>query len=191
MDTEPAHITEFDPYDDGSPIPITTVARTIADIARTMARADAIAAGDAALRLGLATREEILDILTGMKHVRGCRTAQAVLPLLDPRRETALESWSAVRFWEWGLPEPTPQVDLYDDEGFIGRVDFFWEEFGIIGEADGRLKYDEPGSLYAEKRREDRLRRLRGCRGVIRWGWIDLSPPRDRVLRDRLRAALR
>jgi hypothetical protein len=191
MDTEPAHVTEFDPYDDGSPIPITTVARTVADIARTLPHADALAAGDAALRLGLATREEILEILTGMKHVRGCRTGQEVVPLLDPRRETALESWSALLFWEWGLPEPAPQVDLYDDEGLIGRVDFYWEEFGVVGEADGRLKYDEPGSLYAEKRREDRLRRLKRCRDVIRWGWIDLRPPRDHVLRDRLRTALR
>lgn len=191
MHTEPTHVTEFDPYDEGSPIPITTVARTLADIARTMPPADALAAGDAALRLELATPQQVLDILVGMRHVRGCRTAQEVVPLWDPRRETALESWSALRFWEWGLPHPTPQVDFYDDEGFIGRVDFFWEEYGVIGEADGRLKYDVPGALYDEKRREDRLRRTAGCRDLIRWGWPDLRSPRDRVLRERLRTALR
>jgi len=191
MRVDPTHLTEMDPYGDGTRILVTTPARAVADIARTLSQADAVAAGDAALRNGLATADEIHCILTGMKHVRGCRTAQAVLPLLDPRRETALESWSTVRFREWGLPAPTPQVDFYDDDGFIGRVDFYWEQYGLIGEADGRLKYDEPGSLYAEKRREDRLRRLKRCQGVIRWGWSDLSPPRDRVLRDRLRAALR
>lgn len=190
MHVESDHLTEMDPYGDGSRILVTTPARTVADLARTLPRADAVAAGDAALRAGLATTQEIQDIILGMYHVRGCRTAQEVVPLWDPRRETALESWSALRFWEWGLPDPTPQVEFFDEEGFIGRVDFFWEEYGVIGEADGRVKYDEPGALYAEKRREDRLRRVDGCREVIRWGWIDLSPTRDRILRQRLASSL-
>ena len=191
MQVEPAHVTEMDPFGDGSRANVTTPARTVVDIARTLTRADAVAAGDAALRAGLATTDEMSDILTGMSHVRGCRSAQAVLPLLNPRRETALESWSALRFWEWGLPDATPQVDFHDEEGFIGRVDFYWEEFGVIGEADGRSKYVEPGALYAEKRREDRLRRAEGCREVIRWGWIDLRPPHDRALLARLSSTLR
>ena len=43
----------------------------------------------------------------------------------------------------------------------------------MVGEADGRLKYDTREVLYAEKRREDRLRAL-GL-AVIRWGWSDLA----------------
>jgi hypothetical protein len=81
-------------------------------------------------------------------------------------------------------------VDFHDEEGFIGRVDFYWEEFGVIGEADGRSKYAEPGALYAEKRREDRLRRHAGCRELIRWGWTDLRPPHYRVLLEQLSASL-
>jgi hypothetical protein len=190
MQVEPDHLTDLDVHGDGTTVRATTAARTLADVARTMSPADAMAAGDAALRAGMTTADEVLRILTGMRHVRGCRTAVPVVDLWDPRRETALESWSALRFWQWGLPDPTPQVDFYDEEGFIGRVDFFWEDFGVIGEADGRSKYSEPGVLYAEKRREDRLRRARGCRDLIRWGWEDLRSPKDRALRDQLTAAL-
>ena len=25
----------------------------------------------------------------------------------------------------------------------IGRLDFYWDEFGVVGEADGRAKYDD------------------------------------------------
>jgi len=190
MRVEPDHLTEIDVHGDGTTVPVTTAARTLADVARTMSPADAMAAGDAALRTGITTSDEVLRILTSMWHVRGCRTAIPVVELWDPRRETALESWSALRFWEWGLPDPAPQVDFYDEEGFIGRVDFYWEEFGVIGEADGRSKYAEPGALYAEKRREDRLRRHAGCRELIRWGWTDLRPPHYRVLLEQLSASL-
>ncbi len=185
------HLTEIDIFGDGTTVPMTTAARTLADIARTMSAADALAAGDAALRAGMTSAQDVREILEAMWHVRGCRSAQHVVDLWDARRETALESWSALRFWEWGLPAPTPQVEFYDDEGFIGRVDFFWEEYGVIGEADGRLKYDVPGALYEEKRREDRLRRAEGCRDLIRWGWSDLGSPGYRALRERLHAALR
>ena len=191
MQVEPGHLTDLDVHGDGTTVPVTTAARTLADVARTMSPADAIAAGDAALRAGMTTADEVLRVLTGMWHVRGCRTAMPLVALWNPRRETALESWSALRFWEWGLPDPTPQVDFHDEEGFIGRVDFYWDEFGVIGEADGRSKYAEPGALYAEKRREDRLRRAAGCREVVRWGWMDLRPPHDRALLARLSASLR
>lgn len=179
----------LDPNGSGVAVPVTSAARTIVDVARTMTRPDAVAVGDAALRMGLATRGDAEAILARMRHVRGCRTARDVVAFWDARRETALESWSAHRFWEWGLPCPVPQVSFFDEEGFIGRVDFFWEDFGIVGEADGRLKYLDGDALYAEKRREDRLRRQ--ARGVVRWGWEDLRAPRDAVLRRRLERILR
>jgi hypothetical protein len=37
-----------------------------------------------------------------------------------------------------------------------------------VGEADGAGKYDGPGSLFAEKRREDWLRDVHRV-GVVRW----------------------
>jgi hypothetical protein len=39
----------------------------------------------------------------------------------------------------------------------------------VIGEFDGRLKYDVPRALWDEKTREDTLRRLPEVRGFARW----------------------
>jgi very-short-patch-repair endonuclease len=66
------------------------------------------------------------------------------------------------------------QVEFRRDDGrLIGRVDFFWERDGLVGECDGRMKYADADSIYREKRREDELRSL-GL-GMVRWGWPDLK----------------
>ncbi|WIE82989.1 hypothetical protein [Curtobacterium sp. MCPF17_021] len=39
----------------------------------------------------------------------------------------------------------------------------------MIGEFDGRLKYEDPRALWDEKNREDALRRLPEVRGFARW----------------------
>ena len=110
-----------------------------------------------------------------------------MLPHLDGRRENALESLSFGRFLEWRLPLPVLQHEFSDAAGFIGRVDFYWPAFALVGEADGRLKYTSPEVLYAEKRRQERLEAL-GLR-VLRWGWSDVVTSNLR-LRAQLRGCL-
>ncbi|MDT4893624.1 MAG: hypothetical protein QOE97_2659, partial [Pseudonocardiales bacterium] len=57
-----------------------------------------------------------------------------------------------------------------------------------IGEFDGKIKYDEGGmaTVYAEKRREDRLREA-GYE-VVRFGWTDVQR-RSQWIAARVRAA--
>jgi len=104
--------------------------------------------------------------------------------MLDGRRESPLESASAVQMLRGEVPPPEVQSLVYDDHGLVGRVDFWWEEFAVVGEADGLSKYDVlPGggaaaaqeALRAEKRREDRLRATDAR--VVRWGWAELRRP--------------
>jgi hypothetical protein len=82
---------------------------------------------------------------------------------------------------ELGALVPDPQVELRDDAGAIGRVDFLWHGLALAGEFDGKARYTsgemlrgrDPGEVvWAKKRREDRLRRL-GLR-VLRWTWDDV-----------------
>lgn len=173
----------------GVGVQVTSIARTVVDVARTHPLADALAVGDAAVRSGAITVDEVRDVLRRMGTVRGCRRAAEGLAHLDGRRETVLESLSWARFLEWGLPLPELQHEFWDDDGFVGRVDFWWPRFRLVGEADGRLKYATGDDLYAEKRREDRLRAL--DLGVLRWAWPDLwGAPAER-LRRRLLIRLR
>lgn len=169
-------------------VPHTTATRTWIDVARTHDLADALSAGDRGLRLGLLTADAVRAALPGLGRVRGRLKAEMALAQLDARRETPLESLSWALFLEWGLPLPLMQQEFRDDNGLIGRVDFYWPQFRLVGEADGRLKYETREALYAEKLREDRLR-ARGL-GCIRWGWLGTLAEQER-LRTRLESAFR
>ena len=68
-----------------------------------------------------------------------------------------------------------PQVVVTDEVGdFVARVDFLVAGTRVVVEFDGKVKYGYGGAdvLMAEKRREDRLRRLGYA--VVRVTWADL-----------------
>lgn len=154
-------------------VPITSVARTWFDVARTATLADAIAVGDAALRHGDVGRAELQRVLDPAFARRGVRQAELACAHLDGTRETVLESASWAYFVEHRIPLPEMQMEIRAVSGrVIARVDFLWRGRRVIGECDGRLKYLTPDDLYREKRREDELR-AEGL-GVQRWGWSDL-----------------
>jgi hypothetical protein len=151
----------------------TSVARTWVDVARTQHLADALSVGDAALRSGLMTLDAAADVLDRLWRVRGCRRAVRALALLDPLRESPLESGSAARFIDWDFPVPRLQHTFYDERGPIARSDFDWAQFSVIGFADGLGKYGlDPARDRAERHQEARLR----PQGIVaRWGWVDMA----------------
>jgi hypothetical protein len=173
-------------------IALTSVVRTVLDLARTRPMEQAVAAGDVALRSGLSRRDLERGLLR-MERWPGVRRARRAVAFLDPRSESVGESVSRVRLHTDGLPAPDLQVDILGHDGWvIARVDFLWKQQRTVGEFDGKIKYREllkPGQLaedvvYDEKLREDQLRDA-GLQ-VVRWGWNDLYRPgviRDRVLR--------
>lgn len=80
--------------------------------------------------------------------------------------------------YELRVPIPELQHEFFDDLGFVGRTDFWWELQRLIGEFDGRVKYQRDGYagnldpsevVWQEKRREDRLRPQ--AAGLLRWTW--------------------
>ncbi|HYY11517.1 MAG TPA: hypothetical protein VE781_11305 [Kineosporiaceae bacterium] len=167
-------------------VPVTTVARTVVDCARSLPGRDALAIADAALHRGQVTMVDVQAVLAAQKGWPGSGRARHVVALADGRRESPLESWSACAFERLGVPQPRWQVTLLDVDGvFLGRVDGWWDEAGLAGEADGRGKYaltgrgrttpDEVEAVHEERRRETAIRRTGA--GLVRWG------PRD-VLRD-------
>ena len=103
-----------------------------------------------------------------LQHLAGIGNVRAALSLVRSGAQTPLESLSRLRLVRCGLPEPRLQVPFYDAQGLIGIVDMYFEELGVIGEADGMLKYQTRDDLIHEKRREDRLRR---SNPVVRWDW--------------------
>lgn len=120
----------------------------------------------------------------------GAAAVRAAVPWVDVRLENALETTSWGRFIDAGVPMPVPQVWLRGASGCWYRVDFWWEEFGLIGEADGMVKYRSPRDLAEEKSRQLDLEGP--GRSITRWGWTHVIRDEDPLLAGflrRLRAA--
>jgi very-short-patch-repair endonuclease len=159
--------------------PVTTVARTVVDLARHDRR-NGLMAADAALYECLVTPGQLTKSVTQATGWPGVRRARAVLALADRHGESPLESLVRLALHDDGFPVPQLQVRI---GGY--RVDFLWPEQRVILEADGRVKY-AGHTMWQEKQRERALHRL-GYR-VIRVFWSDLRewPP----FRDQLWAEL-
>lgn len=154
---------------------VTSVARTVIDLARIRPLTQSLATADAALNLKLTNREALERIARTLPPgFRGRQMAGLVVDLADGLAESPLESLSRAVMFEEGFPRPQLQVPLVDDSGMFGRGDFGWG--GLIGECDGRMKYgsdfaaDPVQAIWSEKQREDRVRLMSD---MVRWGWND------------------
>ena len=157
-------------------MPTTSPARTCVDLARLRPLADALAAADAAIRMGRVSLRDLDRMLNACGDLRGAAKARAGLSHASATRESPLESASWAYFVRYGVPLPQMQVTISDSRGQpIARVDFWWESARLVGECDGRVKYGDRDAPYAEKRREDALRA--DGNDVIRWGAVDLHGP--------------
>ncbi|WP_138842330.1 type IV toxin-antitoxin system AbiEi family antitoxin domain-containing protein [Rhodococcus pyridinivorans] len=166
---------------------VTSLARTVVDVARTLTRPRALVIGDAALRAEPTAHLDLPRILAACRGRTGIVAAESVARLIDGRSESVGESLSRLHMIEAGLPMPDLQHEIVVRDGRRYRVDFLWRELGIVGEFDGAGKYTERHDLLAEKEREDALRDL-GLE-VIRWNWAELS--RFHVVVDRFERARR
>ena len=169
-------------------IRVTSFHRTLVDVAREEPFAAAVTCLDWALSgrsTGPTLTKELLSGLAdSIGFIRGRRRVDSAIDFADGRSGSPGESWSRVVIHQLGFPAPELQIAFEDRHGLIGIVDFWWRIRRLIGEFDGRRKYvgDRFGStmsveeiVYAEKRREDRLRA--GQNSVSRWGWEALASP--------------
>lgn len=173
---------------------VTTPERTVTDIALTTGRDASIAVADAALVNSMVTASSLDSALSRAAGKSGVKKARAAMALVDPRCESVAETRSRLLFHDHGLPAPQTQKEIFDAQGrFVARVDFYWPEFGLIGECDGFGKYFEGADaaetrrrLAKEKDRDAALTAL-GYR-VIHWRWSDLERPW--LLAQRIRSVL-
>lgn len=156
-------------------VPSTTAARTVVDLARWVSFRGGVVVADSALRLGV-DRHACESVARDCARWPGIRKAREVIAFADRRAASPLESISRVAFRDLGLPPPEPQVTLAWDDFGNPRiiVDFYWEDYSVVGEADGLLKYDdsEPLTLRAEKLRQEELEAMGYV--VVRWTWDDI-----------------
>jgi predicted transcriptional regulator of viral defense system len=139
-------------------IPITSVARTVIDLARTCPFPAAVVVADSALRTRQTTKAELQSVIPACPRWPGLQAARRVVAFCDARSESVLESVSRVAFHDHGLPPPELQVWVGDATEMIGRADFLWRAGRTIAEADGAIKYADPSRAMAQLSRDARLR---------------------------------
>lgn len=160
----------------------------LADTVPRMPGVDAVVVLDAIRsgRCGHApmTLESLEALTDDAGSLRLRRNWELAVERSDPLAESAGESWARMRFDELGFQVPTLQMRVAV-EGHRYRVDFAWEDAGVVAEFDGRVKYlssrdpygpDSSSVVYDEKLREDLIRST-GLR-VIRISWADLRDSR-------------
>ena len=169
----PRHVTRL--YN----LPVTTAARTVVDLARTLPFMDAVVVADSALHAEKATKPELRQVLDACVRWPGITQARRVVAFADERAGSPLESAARVVFDEFGLDPPELQVTIHlPAHSFL--VDFFWQAHRVIVEADGLAKYTADKDLIAQFQR-DRLLRDAGYK-VVHFTWRELFKTPELVI---------
>lgn len=160
--------------------PVTTLPRTLAEVAGTSPLADAVVVLDAGLQR--ATRAEVLAEVParGVHRQRALRA----LALTDRRAESPLESRLRVLLVLAGLPPDDVQHVIRDQGQFVARVDLWYD--GLVVEADGFAFHSAREDYRRDRRRHQAFARL-GLR-CLPFAWEDVHHRPDAVVSDVRRA---
>ncbi|MEJ1229340.1 MAG: hypothetical protein WDM88_00010 [Galbitalea sp.] len=176
---------------------VTSLARTVADVASIVSLRAAVVVVDAALaglrdeqgewmRPPLAP-EDLADEVDRRGPARGSQQLAWVVSFGDGRSASPGESISRLTMYQIGCPPPILQQTFRDGNGaFVATTDFWWPDHNLTGEFDGRGKYlrdrytrgkTAAQVVVEEKIREDKLRALGP--GMTRWVWEEALSARD------------
>lgn len=161
--------------------PVTSVARTVVDLARTMSLREGVVVADSALRGKQVTIADLSAVVAACDRWPGITKARHAVEFADARSESAFESISRVVFAQGGLPPPELQVWVGAEGRVIARVDFLWRKYATIAEADGAIKYADPERARLQLQRDAELREA-GFE-VVHFTWQDLHINPAQVLR--------
>jgi hypothetical protein len=172
-------------------IPMTTVARTVFDLARITPPAKLEHVLDSALAAGLVTLEELRA--TYLSLAGPGRSGVVVMrALLDARGEGFIAPRSRLesRFMDivrrFGLPEPRREVDHGSNVAWNGRVEFTFDP-AVLVEIDGRRWHTALSDIERDHDRDNEFTAT--GRSVLRFRFPVLVNQPERVARQ-IRAAI-
>ena len=119
-------------------IRVTTPARTAFDLGRHLPRDRAISRLDALMNACPFSVEDVMLIAKRHPGMRGLRRLRIALPLVDGGAESPRETRLRLLLIGAGLPKPTTQFVICDENGcYVRRIDMCWEAFKVGAEYDG------------------------------------------------------
>jgi len=171
--------------------------RTILDLCRSMPPETALSFADSFVRSEFRV-ERLIDTarfeqwqagmqrnLESLRGSPGVGAARRLLSLVDPRKDSVLESLSHLQLDRLGF-EVALQVPVSSpSDGVNYLLDFELLGLSVFGECDGAVKYADPRMLsgltpeqrvYREKRRDEWIHGVTGHR-VVHWGYAEAVGP--------------
>ncbi|MGH9179615.1 MAG: type IV toxin-antitoxin system AbiEi family antitoxin domain-containing protein [Acidimicrobiales bacterium] len=172
-------------------IPVTTVARTLVDVAGVVRPGRLRIAIEDALAARKCSLEDLVKCFEEVRRPgkRGIGAMRLVLEALGPgpvRSSSELERLLLRVLRDAGLPEPVREYDAPWSRDAPGRVDFAFPWARLIIEVDSRRWHTRERDFEADRRR-DREAQLAGWT-VYRFTWQDLKEDPEGVVRTILRA---
>jgi very-short-patch-repair endonuclease len=132
-------------------IPMTTVARTIADLAATEPERVVVAAFQEALYREIVTERPLAAIIAREPRRRGAAVIRALIE--DPRMTRSEKERALLRLIDAAqLPRPLTNVRVH---GYL--IDAFWPEEGLAVEFDGRRAHDHRLAFDSNRKRDQVL----------------------------------
>ncbi len=176
------HFTELGPDEqvDLAGIPVTSPARTLADLVLAAPhREAAVAEMDAALRSGAVPNLRAAREAAAGR--RGFRPTQDWWPLADGRAESGLETRLRLMLVDAGLTPPQLQWPVRDASGqSIARLDLAWPEHRLDVEADTYITTSSAEAFHLERLRGNLLAALRWT--VLRFSALDVAWYPERIV---------
>jgi hypothetical protein len=137
---------------------MTTPLRTVFDCGRWLPVVEGTVVADAISHSGAITLDELTAYTRSHRALRGIRSLDAVLDLMDPKSESPMETRVRVLVVRAGIPRPESQVVIRDPAGgFVARADLGYREQRVALEYDGAVHWEQ---RRADDRRRDAMRAL-------------------------------
>ncbi len=166
-------------------IPVTTVARTLFDLAGVVHPARVERALDNVLSRNLCTSAEVHGVFDDLAR-RGRRGTVVMRELLAARGagyippNSRLEALGRKVLTDAGIDDFEVEVDLGGHQEWIGRVDLLFRRAALVVELDSRTFHQSALDRDRDRRRDNDLM-ARGFR-VLRVTWDDLTQRPDQVV---------
>ena len=133
---------------------MTSIARTLFDIAPQVAGHHLLASADDALRRELCTQDDLVAVAKWAKRRRGIKAFRRIAEWANPNAGSPPES--VIRYWvlDSGIAPPACNADIFDDAGqWLARGDLVWFASKLLVEYDGLIHLDKARWQYDQHRR--------------------------------------
>jgi hypothetical protein len=169
-------------------VAVSTVPRTLVDLAGIVGRLDAVWAMDDALRRGLCRPDQLEAACRRYSSSAGVVAATRVAEA-DGVAESILETAGRLALIDHGVQLPVPQYTVLDTDGSpVARLDGAYPRRRLGMEFDGREVHERPQALFRDRQRQNRLEQLGWS--IMRFTWWDVVHDPERFAGD-VRVALR